>query len=85
MAKRFVGLRSLDFSVDSSEGLDFDCIVVREAKNGQFLRHVIERIQICEDKVEVAWSAGWKRDNLFEAVCISYASRAEVVKISKNN
>ena len=71
--------------MDSSQGLDFDCIVIREAKSGQFLRHVIERIQICEDKVKMAWSAGWKRDNLFEAVSISYASRVEVVKISKNN
>ena len=71
--------------MDSSQGLDFDCIVVREAKSGQFLRHAIERIQICEDKVEMAWSAGWKWDSLFEALCISYASRVEVVKISKDN
>ena len=75
MAKRFV-----TGEVDFSQRMD----VVREVEDGEFLRHIIERIQICEDKVQIAWPACWERDNLFEAASISYASRI-AVKFSKKN
>ena len=65
--------------MDSSQGLDFDCIVVREAKSGQFLGHVIERIQICEDKDEMAWSAGWERDNMVRTWVLSWVAHGSGV------
>ena len=54
MAKHFVGLKSLDLrivfvvgEVNSSERLDFDCIMVGESKGMEFLGHIISFLATC--------------------------------------
>ena len=54
MAKHFVGLKSLDLrivfvagEVNSSQRLDFDCIMVGESKGMEFLGHIISFLATC--------------------------------------